>query len=127
MAEFVCRAVDRNDPPRVRGAHRGAGRDAPASDPAGICSLLQYGENAPVIEPGCSRLSPGSADRTNRVARPGWRAASPIRPDLGFRHSQEWGFATMLRTSNSADLTVSISRPGMASRDGVIGRQLVDS
>jgi hypothetical protein len=29
-----------------------------------------------------------SADRTHRVARPGWRAASPIHPDLGFRHAQ---------------------------------------
>jgi transposase InsO family protein len=32
-------------------------------------------------------LSPDSADRTHRVARSGWRAASPIRPDLGFRHA----------------------------------------
>jgi Integrase core domain len=33
-------------------------------------------------------LSPGSADRTHRVACPRWRTASPIRPDLGFRHAQ---------------------------------------
>jgi hypothetical protein len=30
------------------------------------------------------RISLGSAHRTHRVARSGWRAASPIRPDLGF-------------------------------------------
>ena len=48
----------------------------------------QYGENAPVIGPGCAGLSPGPANRTHRVTRPGWRAASPIRPDLSFRHAQ---------------------------------------
>src|SRR5262249_59184470 len=87
VAEFVCRAVDRNDPSRVRGPHRRAGRDASAPNPARVCSLLQYGENAPVIGPGCADLSPGSANRTHRVTRPGWRAASPIRPDLSFRHA----------------------------------------
>jgi hypothetical protein len=68
--------------------HRRAGRGASAPDPARVCSLLQYCENAPVIGPGCSGLSSGSADRTHRVARLGWRAASRIRPDLGFRHAQ---------------------------------------
>src|SRR5262249_40427908 len=62
----------------------GAGRGTSASDPARVRSLLQYCANAPVIGPGCSGLSPDSADRTDRVARPGWRAASPIRLDLGF-------------------------------------------
>jgi hypothetical protein len=52
------------------------------------CSLLQYSENAPVIGSGCVGLSPCSANRAHRVARPAWRAASPIRPDLGFRHAQ---------------------------------------
>ena len=49
---------------------------------------VQYGANAPVIGPGCSGRSCGSAHRTHHVARPGWRAASPIRPDLVFRHAQ---------------------------------------
>jgi hypothetical protein len=84
---FAERLIE-NDSSRVRRLHRRAGRDASASDPARVCSLLQYGENAPVIGPGCAGLSPGSANRTHRVARPGWRAASPIRPDLGFRHAQ---------------------------------------
>src|SRR6266566_1794773 len=57
VAEFVCRAVDR-DPSRVRGPHRRAGRGASAPDPARVCSLLQYCENAPVIGPGCASLSP---------------------------------------------------------------------
>jgi hypothetical protein len=35
----------------------------------------------------CARYY-NSADWTHRVARPGWRAASPIRPNLGFRHAQ---------------------------------------
>src|SRR5260370_35724217 len=58
VAEFVCRAVDRNDPWRVRGPHRRAGRGASAPDPARVCSLLQYCENAPVIGPECASLSP---------------------------------------------------------------------
>jgi hypothetical protein len=87
VAEFVCREVDRNDPSRVRGPHRRAGRGASASYPERVRSLLQYRENTPVIGPGCAGLSPGSADRTHRVACPGWRAASPISPDLGFRHA----------------------------------------
>ena len=41
-----------------------------------------HGANAPAIGPRCAGLSPGSADRTQRVACPGWRTASPIRPDL---------------------------------------------
>src|SRR5262249_52216369 len=57
--------------------------------PARVCSLLQYSENATVIGPGCAGLSPCSANRAHRVARPAWRAASPIRPDLGFRHAQD--------------------------------------
>src|SRR6266699_2937201 len=44
--------------------------------------------NSPVIGPGCAGLSPCSANRAHRVARPAWRAVSPIRPDLGFRHAQ---------------------------------------
>src|SRR5262245_53257883 len=56
-----------------------------------MLAITQYCENAPVIGPGCAALSPGSANRTHRVARPGWRAASPIRPDLGFRHAQVEG------------------------------------
>src|SRR5260370_18780133 len=55
---FVGREVDRNDPWRVRGPHRRAGRGASAPDPARVCSLLQYCENAPVIGPGCASLSP---------------------------------------------------------------------
>jgi putative ABC transport system substrate-binding protein len=58
-----------------------------AGDPV-ACSLLQYRANAPVIEPGCAGLSPSSADRRHRIACPTWRAASPIGPDLGFRHTQ---------------------------------------
>jgi hypothetical protein len=37
--------------------------------------ILREYENAPVIGPGCADLSPGSANRTHRVTRPGWRAA----------------------------------------------------
>jgi|SRR5262249_2021107 len=88
LAEFVCREVDRDDPSRVRGPHHRTGRSASAPDAARVRSLLQYGANAPVIGPGCAGFSPGSAVRTYCVACRVWWTASPIRPDLGFRHAQ---------------------------------------
>jgi hypothetical protein len=36
------------------------------------------------IGPGCAGFTPSSADRTHRVALPGWRAASSIRPNSRF-------------------------------------------
>ena len=58
MGTCVCRAVDRNDPSRVRWTTSSCWRGASAPDPARICSLLQYCENAPVIGPECASLSP---------------------------------------------------------------------
>src|SRR5258708_779269 len=51
------------------GARR-AERDASASDAARVCSLLQYGENAPVIRPGCASLSPGCEEAGITVTLP---------------------------------------------------------
>ena len=84
VAEFVCRAVDWNDPSRVRGPHRRAGRGASASDPGRVRSLLQYRANAPFVEQRCAALTLSSANRTHPVTFAPRRTASPIRPNLSF-------------------------------------------
>lgn len=135
VAEYVCRAVDWNNPSRVRGPHRRAGRGASAPDPARVCSLLQYRENAPVMGPGCSSLSPGSADRTHPVARLGWRAASRIRPDLGFRtHSRlpirectDHPRAPPDLAQDALERVVGSDTPPVLLREGVVGQGLLDS
>ncbi len=49
-----------------------------------LCELLQHRENTPFVEQRCAGLAPGSADRSHRVACPGRRASSPVRPNLSF-------------------------------------------
>ena len=59
-----------------------------------LCRLLQPHENASVIEQRCADLTAGSVDRMHRIARPGGWTASPIRSNLGFRHTQGMGLVT---------------------------------
>jgi transposase InsO family protein len=61
----------------------------PASNSAGLRTLLQRNQNAPVIEQRCAGLSPGSADWKYRIAPNPRRTSSPLRADLGFRYTQE--------------------------------------
>jgi hypothetical protein len=41
-----------------------------------------------IIGQGCAGLSPGSADRKHQFTPNPWRTSSPLRPRLGFRHTQ---------------------------------------
>nr|WP_249793980.1 hypothetical protein [Bradyrhizobium cenepequi] len=63
VAEWLCRTVDRIDPPRVFGPHHCPERDASASDSAILRTLLQRHPNAPLVEQRRAGCSPGSADR----------------------------------------------------------------
>ena len=85
VAEFVCRAVDRHDPSRVRGPHRRARRGHLRR------ILREYARYYIFVRtPGywTRRLLFLARFSRSDVARPGWLAASPIRPDLGFQHAQ---------------------------------------
>ena len=66
-------------------------RGTSASDSEKLCGLLQWRENASVIEQGCAGLSAGSAIRRHRFARHTGRTSSSIRSDLDFRYTQVIG------------------------------------
>jgi hypothetical protein len=51
--------------------------------------LLQFGENASIIEHGCTHPAAGSTDGTYCVVRHGRWPAPPIRSNLAFRHAQD--------------------------------------
>src|SRR5262249_162898 len=75
----------------VRRPCRRIGRATFAPSPKILCELLQHRENTPLLGQGCPTHALSSADRTHRVACPGRRSASPIRPTLSFRHTQPSG------------------------------------
>src|SRR5262245_12356869 len=72
----------------MRRPHSRTRRGAPAPDAAILCALLQRNQNAPIVERRCATHTPGSAERTHRVACHGRRATSPICSNLSFRHTQ---------------------------------------
>jgi hypothetical protein len=87
VAELICREADRIDPSRMRRpCHRI--RRAAAPTPKILRELLQQRANTPFIGQRFAGLAPGSADRTHRVACPGRRASSPVRPNLAFQYTQ---------------------------------------
>jgi hypothetical protein len=88
VAELLCLEANRVHPSRMRRPCRRIGRTAFAPSPKILCELLQYRDNAPLIGQGCASLAPRPAGRTHRVACLGRRSASPIRPNLSFRHTQ---------------------------------------
>jgi hypothetical protein len=88
LAEWLCRTADRIDPTRVCRPHHRLGRDAFASGPEILRRLLQYPQNAPILEQGYAGFSPGSANRCDQFTRNPGRTSSPLRPCLSFRYTQ---------------------------------------
>jgi hypothetical protein len=89
----------RIDPARVRRPYRSLARGTLASNSAGVCTLLQRNQNAPVIEQRCAGLSPGSADWKYQIA-PNPRRTSSL--TCGFRFQVHTGafpdrYETILR------------------------------
>src|ERR1700722_9901774 len=71
------------------GPHHCLGRDAFASGPEILRRLLQLRQNASVLEQGCAGHSPNSANRKHQITRHPWRTSPPLRPNLGFRYTQD--------------------------------------
>jgi hypothetical protein len=82
----------------------------PASFTA-ACSLLQYCENTSIIGPGCAGLTPGSADRTHRVARPGCRAGSAAGPS---HYRTLWLYSRSVNEAFFAELSEWLTQAGLA-------------
>ena len=82
-----CREANRIDPSRMRRPCHRIRRAAFAPSPKILCELLQHRENTPLIGQRCAGLATGSADRSHRVACPGWRASSPVRWNLFSVHT----------------------------------------
>src|SRR6202171_968259 len=68
--------------------HHCLGRDAFASGPKILRRLLQFRQNASILEQGCAGFSPGSANRCDQFTRHPSRTSSPLRPSLSFRYTQ---------------------------------------
>ena len=82
LAEPLCRAADRLDPPRMPRPCGGHGSRAPASDPAILCDLLQPGPHAPIAEQGLPDPPAHSSARNDRRRADPRRPASSLRPNV---------------------------------------------
>jgi hypothetical protein len=88
LAEWLCRTADRIDPARVCRPHHRLGRGTFAPNSEILRRLLQYPQNAPILEQGYAGFSPGSANRCDQFTRNPGRTSSPLRPCLSFRYTQ---------------------------------------
>jgi hypothetical protein len=75
LAERVCRAPDRLDPPGMPGPHRGDRRAAPAPYPQMLFGVLQRGAHASIVGQGCTHLEGHPACRAHRGAACAWWTA----------------------------------------------------
>src|SRR5450759_2152887 len=88
LAEWLCRTLDRIDPPRVLGPRYCLGRGTSAPDSNFLCRLLQLRQNASVVAQGCSDFSSDSTDRNHSFTPDPRRASPSLRPGLSFRYTQ---------------------------------------
>src|SRR4030095_5115474 len=82
LAERVCGATDRRDPPGMFGPYRGDRRAAPAPYPQMLHGVLQRGAHASIIGQGCAHLEGYPACRAHRSATCAWWTAPSVRADL---------------------------------------------
>jgi hypothetical protein len=82
MAERVCRAADRLDPPGMFGPYRGDRRAAPSPHPPVLHGVLQRGAHAPLIRQGCAQCENHSAPRVYRSATYAWWVAPSVCANL---------------------------------------------
>jgi hypothetical protein len=75
-------------------------------DPEILCRLLQWCQNASILEQGRASFSLGAADRCHTITQYPWRTSSPIRSRLGFRYTQDF-FAAAARALGISVATVS--------------------
>ena len=87
LAEWVCRAADRIEPPRALGPRYCPGRGASAPI---LRSYADYctASNSSILGQGCAGLPPGSANWCDQFTRRLGRTSSPLRPCLSFRYTQ---------------------------------------
>jgi hypothetical protein len=88
LVEWLCRAADRIDPPRVLGSYRRFRRGPSAPNSAIIRALLQRHQDPSITGQGCAGFSPGPADREHHIVPDPRRTPSPLRPGLNFRYTQ---------------------------------------
>ena len=88
LAEGLCRAVDRINPPRVLEPRYCFGRGTSASDSEILCRLLQLRQNASVFAQGCPDFSSDSSGRNHSFTPDPRRASPSLRPGLSFRYTQ---------------------------------------
>ena len=82
LAERVCGAPDRLDPPGMPGPHRGDRRAAPAPYPQMLHGVLQRGAHASIAEQGCAHREGHPVRRAHRSAARAWWTAPSVRADL---------------------------------------------
>jgi hypothetical protein len=83
LAERICGAIDRFNPPGMPRPYCCGRRATPAPHPHVLHGVLQHSPNASLIRQGCAGSKDHSARRAYRsAAGPGW--AAPMRADLIF-------------------------------------------
>jgi hypothetical protein len=82
LAERVCGAPDRLDPPGMPGPHRGDRRAAPAPYPQMLHGVLQRGAHASIVRQGCAHLEGHPVRRAHRSAVCAWWTAPSVGADL---------------------------------------------
>src|ERR1700722_18666992 len=91
------------------GPHHCLGRDAFASGPEILRRLLQWRQNASILEQGCAGHSPNSANRKHQITRHPWRTSPPLRPSLSFRYTQRVPSAVPLSSPRTDPTSINVS------------------
>ena len=84
LAERICGAFDRLNPPGMPRPHCCDGRATPAPHPHVLHGVLQRRPNASLIRQGCAGSKAHSPHRAHPREARSWRAAPSIRTDLIF-------------------------------------------